>query len=173
MGYKAKQLENLQRSNVNTFFYKEVFSKAEIKELAKQYPIFSVREDSENHINCLPFYTTLEEMPDKPNPNNSWIFSNGRASDDLLVANFVCTLDEQANFECEYSCKKVPLRKMYDYPDELNFYMGDINYKPNFILKRILNYLFTYQLFGRVEGTLYSKEVGLQKHQIIIWQWDK
>lgn len=190
MGYKAKNLVELQKKGINIHYFKEISSLSALFSFAKKNKLFSIRFDSAPLIHGLPFYKITEyneniltDIFNKAVETNCTLLcSNGLQYDDLLICNFVGEI-HSGNFILELSSKKIPLREMYNYPTTIikgNIYdnikdMAFINKDKNKIsnndIEAIVTYLFSFNINNvTIEGTLYKESVGLLNKNIVCWQ---
>lgn len=119
------------------------------------------------------------------------IVANGLRYDKYLRYNAVYKLKESGSFIIEYSRKNVPLRNMYNYPDELNTIIGNINdnirdwkvnkaknEKDRVDLREIKELLLEEywvceknKIMSRyIEMSTYTKEVGPLKQRKVYWE---
>lgn len=113
----------------------------------------------------------------------SMLCSNGLRYDDVMLFNFVGRLLKNNQFEIEFSTRKVPLRKMYQYSTRIvrgnladrykdfEFYGDDSHLISRKDLELVLAFMqrigYTNQL---IEGSCYEVPVGVYRERIVCWQ---
>lgn len=188
MGYKTRLLDKLKENNINVHEYKEVYTKDELIEYSKQNKYFSIRFDTNDKIHNLPFYVVdnntidYDEIINKSHKMNaSLLLSNGRSFDKYLLFNFVIEIDNDYNFILEICNRQVPLREMYQYKTTIikgNLMTNKyeiINKENNTIDDSDIKYIVMFCLNNKykyIEGSMYSKEVGIYKDRLVLWQTD-
>ncbi len=195
MGVKLKNLDNLVKDQINVHSYKEIFNLDELLNYSKINNKFSIRFDSYPKKDNLPFYIYDEQIVDDKikfleniinemnQLNCSIIVSDGYKYDSYIKFNFVVEIDNKNNFILELCDKKIPLRNMYEY--KTTIIKGNIfsNYKTfKFIneldnkyseedIVNIIRFIFKNNLkYNYLEGTVYTKNVGILNKNIVIWQ---
>lgn len=192
MGYKTDNLNKLVSSKINVHEYKEIFSIEELLNYSNQNDKFSIRFDKRTITHNLPFYVyDKKDKKDKQTffssiikqmkeMNCTLLCSNGYKDDEYLKFNFVIEIDDKYNFILEICSKKVPLREMYQYKTSIikgNLFEDNkynyINKDDNDYQKEDINEIIDWMInkkYKYVEGTLYTKKVGILNEKIIIWQ---
>ncbi len=195
MGVKRKNLDRLVSLGFNVHEYKEINTYDELIEYSNINKQFTIRFDSIDEKNNLPFYMYDESI----NLNKELYFekiikqmndlhctllcSNGYKYDNKLLFNFVIDIDKNNNFILELCSKKVPLRKMYEYKttiikgnifdDYKNYSITNLKeneYKEKDI-KKIIDVIIDNDLkIKYLEGTFYEDNVGILNNKIIFWQ---
>jgi hypothetical protein len=197
-----KKIESLQRIkqlglNLHNFFIPESFK--EFLNLAFKLRHFTIRTDAEYISQDLPFFIVNIEEIDMVHSHllDIWnkikdkdckaILSDGIKHDKVQVYNMCINLQKNGDFILEASHLKIPLRKMYAFPNDLLSCVGNICESPihwlyenkTYMINRynlwkdIVNLYANYNeiLFNNwAEITKYPKNVGIQNKDIVFWQ---
>ena len=200
MGIKANNLKALDANGWNThdyILYKPKNINDTIEFIENYYSInnsFSIRTDKtygnidnlpfiliENSINKDKLTGFIQESIDK---NLELLITDGRRHDKYLLANIVISIENETVY-IEVSSKNIPLRKMYDYSNELSVLKGslfDSLSKFKLTGKELsipiddLNYVYEYVLKHLdikdkyIELSLYTKPVGKRAERVVCWQ---
>lgn len=197
MGKKTDCLIMLKEKHINVHAFQEVFSYDELVIYAQSHECFTIRFDRYDHLEELPFYVIrvseyeplkLEERlknicMEAKQAKCSMLCSNGLRYDDVMLFNFVGKLLDQNRFEIEFSTKKVPLRKMYQYStrvvrgnlvdryQDFEFYGDDSHVIFQKDLELVLAWMQQIGYFNRmIEGSCYQVPVGVYQERIVCWQ---
>lgn len=195
MGTKVNNLKKLIIEQVNVHEFSEIDNLSDLIDYSNYNNKFTMRFDHNQAIHNLPFYiydsTKVKDKLDYFNNiieemkklNCTLLCSNGYKYDELLKFNFVIEISDNCDFILELCDKKVPLRDMYKYKTTViqgnllsNINLFDYTNKNDNVyeqqeLEYIINWIINLKVkYKYIEGTLYSKKVGIFNNELIIWQ---
>lgn len=197
MGKKTDCLTLLKEKHINVHEFREIFEYQDLLDFVLDHCLVTIRFDRYDHLEELPFYIIrvneykISELEEKLKDickeagqmKCSMLCSNGLRYDDVMLFNFVGRLLKNNQFEIEFSTRKVPLRKMYQYPTRVvcgnladrykdyEFYGDDSHVISRKDLELVLAFMqqigYTNQL---IEGSCYEVPVGVYHKRIVCWQ---
>ena len=197
MGKKTDCLTLLKEKHINVHEFREIFEYQDLLDFVHCHQLVTIRFDRYDHLEELPFYiirvNEYEPLKLQEKLQNicteakrmkcSLLCSNGLRYDDVMLFNFVGRLLKNNQFEIEFSTRKVPLRKMYQYPTRVvcgnladrykdyEFYGDDSHVISRKDLELVLAFMqqigYTNQL---IEGSCYEVPVGVYHKRIVCWQ---
>lgn len=187
MGLKTRNLEKLLNDNINIFEYKEIRNINQLIDYSAINNKFTIRFDRDYDIEGLPFYKYDDNLDlfkiyeEASNMNCTLLLSNGYKYDNDLVFNFVIDINSNNDFILEICNKKVPLRDMYKYNTcilkgnlfDKNYKCINLDYNIYNIddIEKIIDLVINLEVrYHYIEGSMYSRNVGLLSKKIVVWQ---
>lgn len=189
--YKVNKLRNLINKGLNVFDFRVCSTKAELdKAIAEFHYVCTVRSDGKDKGWLYPFYIIRNKADTYKIEFNSdlkYIVANGLRYDTQLRMNLCFKISENGDFLAEYSRLKIPLRKMYEHPNQLTTVYGNLDDKLytwelgnstlidlrelRDILREEWGLMRGHGLFDKyIEMSVYNQNVGVLNKDRVYWE---